>query len=201
MALRVKHHVMMNEGTTAAASSGILQGMIVALRANGTTGNVELSRARRDTDGIGDVAGIAGDDATNSGNTIAIVDPVDQLWYMRPARRLGDYLDELITNRTNWTDSGTAKRGITVYSVGGEFATDQYTTAASADAATTDTGAASTPAIGAAWSYGADATYQGQLIDDGDTAAVEIVAFLTEGAAVNSLLAFRWQPVLNAATL
>lgn len=200
MALRVKQHVLFNSGWTATASSGILAGMVVALR--NSSGSAVLAAAVRGTDGYGDVVGLAGDDATNSGNTIAIVDPVDQAFYMRPARRLGDYLDETITNRTNWTDSGTAKRGITVYSgPAGEFATDQYVTTLSASAASTDAGAAPSYAIGDGWTYAVTAN-AGHLIDDGGTASIVVLAYLTEqGGAVNSLLAIRWDPVLNGGTL
>lgn len=194
MALRVKNHVFFNTGYTAASSSGILAGMVVALTSNATTGEVEITKAIRGTHGYEVIAGLAGDDATNSGNTIAIVDPVSQEFMSKPARRLGDYLDETITNRTNWTDAGTAKRGVTVYSIGGEFATDQYVSTASASGAAADAGAAPTYAVGNVWLYGVTAN-AGKLIDDGGqaiTTNVPGVAVLT-GAPSNSLLPFNWQ--------
>lgn len=191
MALQVKHAVFYNSGFNASASSGILQGMVVASAANATTGVIELARANRDgTHAAASIMGLAGDDATNSGNTIAQVDPVYQTYYMRPARRLGDFLDETITNRTNWTDSGTARRGITVYSVGGEFATDMYVSTASANGATTDAGAAPTLAINDGWTYASGSTNAGKLIDDG-AQSVSIIARLIASSATNSLLPFR----------
>ena len=194
MALRVKNHVFFNSGYTAAASSGILAGMVVALAANATTGDPEVTPAIRGTHGYELIAGLAGDDATNSSNTIAIVDPVGQEFIAHPARRIGDYLDETITNRTNWTDSGTAKRGVTVYSIGGEFATDQYVSTLSASGASTDAGAAPTYTVGNVWLYAVTAN-KGKLIDDGAqtiTTDVPGVAVIT-GAPLNGLLPFNFQ--------
>jgi len=195
MALFVKNAVFFNSGYLASASSGILAGMVVALQTNSTTGEPELIKASRTVSGTefgAFVAGIAGDDATNSGNTIAPIDPVYQIPYMRPARRLGDYLDETITNRTNWTDSGTSKRGVTVFSVGGEFMSDQYVTTTSASAANTDAGAAPAYAINDGWTFAVVAN-AGKFVDDGGVAITTLrnMARLT-GSVSNSLLPFRW---------
>ena len=195
MALFVKNAVFFNSGYLASASSGILAGMVVALQTNSTTGEPELIKASRTVSGTefgAFVAGIAGDDATNSGNTIAPIDPVYQIPYMRPARRLGDYLDETITNRTNWTDSGTSKRGVTVFSVGGEFMTDQYVTTTSASGANADAGAAPAYAINDGWTFAVVAN-AGKFVDDGGVAitALRNMARLT-GSVSNSLLPFRW---------
>jgi len=195
MALFVKNAVFFNSGYLASASSGILAGMVVALQTNSTTGEPELIKASRTVSGTefgAFVAGIAGDDATNSGNTIAPIDPVYQIPYMRPARRLGDYLDETITNRTNWTDSGTSKRGVTVFSVGGEFMTDQYVTTTSASGANADAGAAPAYAINDGWTFAVVAN-AGKFVDDGGIAITTLrnMARLT-GSVSNSLLPFRW---------
>jgi hypothetical protein len=195
MALFVKNAVFFNSGYLASASSGILAGMVVALQTNSTTGEPELIKASRTTAGTefgAFIAGIAGDDATNSGNTIAPIDPVYQIPYMRPARRLGDYLDETITNRTNWTDSGTSKRGVTVFSVGGEFMTDQYVTTTSASGANADAGAAPAYAINDGWTFAVVAN-AGKFVDDGGQAITTLrnMARLT-GSVSNSLLPFRW---------
>jgi len=195
MALFVKNAVFFNSGYLASASSGILAGMVVALQTNSTTGEPELIKASRTVSGTefgAFVAGIAGDDATNSGNTIAPIDPVYQIPYMRPARRLGDYLDETITNRTNWTDSGTSKRGVTVFSVGGEFMTDQYVTTTSASGANADAGAAPAYAINDGWTFAVVAN-AGKFVDDGGQAITTLrnMARLT-GSVSNSLLPFRW---------
>jgi hypothetical protein len=195
MALFVKNAVFFNSGYLASASSGILAGMVVALQTNPTTGEPELIKASRTVSGTefgAFVAGIAGDDATNSGNTIAPIDPVYQIPYMRPARRLGDYLDETITNRTNWTDSGTSKRGVTVFSVGGEFMTDQYVTTTSASGANADAGAAPAYAINDGWTFAVVAN-AGKFVDDGVMAITTLrnMARLT-GSVSNSLLPFRW---------
>jgi hypothetical protein len=195
MALFVKNAVFFNSGYLATASSGILAGMVVALQTNSTTGEPELIKASRTTAGTefgAFIAGLAGDDATNSGNTIAPIDPVYQVPYMRPARRLGDYKDETITNVTNWTDSGTAKRGVTVFSVGGEFMSDQYVTTTSASGANADAGAAPAYAINDGWTFAVVAN-AGKLVDDGGQAltTLTVMARLT-GAVSNSLLPFRW---------
>jgi hypothetical protein len=195
MALFVKNAVFFNSGYLASASSGILAGMVVALQTNSTTGEPELIKASRTVSGTefgAFVAGIAGDDATNSGNTIAPIDPVYQIPYMRPARRLGDYLDETITNRTNWTDSGTSKRGVTVFSVGGEFMTDQYVTTTSASGANADAGAAPAYAINDGWTFAVVAN-AGKFVDDGGIVITTLrnMARLT-GSVSNSLLPFRW---------
>ena len=207
MGLFVKHAVQFNSGWLAEASSGILAGMVVAIETNASTGEIQLARADRVAlntafTGPQTIAGIAGDDATSTGNTMVVVDPVYQVVMSKPTRRLGDYKDETITNVSNWTDSGIAKRGVTVFSVGGEFATDQYNTAYSCTAvATTDTAAAHTPAINDAYTVG------------GTTASAETPAVLGKlvygaigvltlpsmwtlarctGSVSNGLLPFRW---------
>jgi hypothetical protein len=200
MGLFVKHAVHYNSGYMAKASSGILEGMVVAIETNSSTGEIQLAKA--DRNGVhtsAAIAGLAGDDAYNSGNTMVVVDPVYQVVMAKPARRIGDYLDTTITNTTNWTDSGTSKRGVTVFSVAGEFASDQYVSTASASQATTaDAGAAPAYAINDGWTWGGSGTnaaFVGKLIDDGGQ-SVTILARLT-GAVSNSLLPFRW--VFNGA--
>lgn len=191
MGLFVKHAVQFNSGWLAEASSGILEGMVVAAETNATTGEVQLARASR-TSGdhtSADIVGLAGDDATNSGNTMIVVDPVYQVVMSKPARRLGDYLDTTITNRTNWTDNGTAKRGVTVFSVGGEFASDQYSSTTAASGANADSAATPGYAINDGWSWAVTAQ-AGYLVDDGGQ-SITILARLT-GSVSNSLLPFRW---------
>lgn len=191
MALRVKHQLFFDSGWMADASSGILAGMVVALQTDGS-GEAELVRANRASHTVADVIGLAGDDAYNVGNTIAQPDPVTLQYWARPARKLGDLLDETITNRTNWTDSGTAKRGVTVYSYGGQFATDQYASAFAANAATTDAAATPAFAVNDGFTFGSATTnsLQGKLVDDGGQ-TVPVLARVT-GAQLNGLLPFRY---------
>lgn len=199
MSLFVKHANQFNSGWLAETSSGILAGMVVAIETNSSTGEVQLARADRNTHTIDAIAGLAGDDATNSGNTMVVVDPVYQTVMAKPARRLADYLDETITGVTNWTDSGTAKRGVTVFSVGGEFASDQYIITASASNATNaDAGAAHTPAINDGYTVGSSGTAAantGKLIY-GAVGTITIASRFSlarcTGAISNSLLPFRW---------
>ena len=147
------------------ASTGILQGMALAIRS--VSGKATVYPANRSSAHSDTFLGIAGDDSTNIGNTQAIVDPVNPGNYSdtttndgtnpydfsgpdfvaRPARRLGDYLNETINNITNWTDvdssnHSTPKRGMTVYMVGGHFRTDQYSDTMTTSSTTADAGSA-----------------------------------------------------------
>jgi len=200
MGLRVINHVTIDQGRKPSASSGIHSGQIVALVANGTTGDPELARADRSlmasTHGISAIVGIAGDDATVSGNTQIIVNPVSLEFEAHSTRRLGDFQDEVAEGVTNWTDTGTPRRGVTVYSGGGEFATDKYETAFAANAATTDTAATPSFAVNDGFTYGSSTTngLQGQFVDDGGVSTVIVVARVTDGAA-NDCLFIRWLPV------
>lgn len=150
--------------------------------------------------------GILGDDTTNTGNTSPIIDPVapgnyshdssagaDTSGYVgpdavaRPARRIGDYLDEQITNVNNWTDTGaTPKRGVTVYRVGGRFRTDRYSAFLTSAVGTDSTTAAATLAVGAPMTFGAGATNLGSWVEvrsaniSTDTANSGVVARITK---------------------
>jgi len=199
MALFVKQANQFNSGWLAESASGILAGMVVAIETNSSTGEIQLARADRNTHTIDAIAGLAGDDATNSSNTMVVVDPVYQVVMSKPARRLGDYFDETNTTRANWTDGGTAKRGVTVFSIGGEFASDQYIIDASASHATNaDAGAAHTPAINDGYtcgSSGTDAADTGKLIYGAVgtiTIASKFALARCTGAISNSLLPIRW---------
>jgi len=180
MALAVIQHVLFDNYP---AATGILQGMALAVRS--VNGKATVYPANR-VSTLSDVfIGIAGDDSTNSGNTQAIVDPVNPGNYShdtsnagddpydfsgpdfqaRPARRLGDYLIETIANVTNWTDvdsngQSTPKRGMTVWMVGGRYRTDQYVDTMSTSGAAADAGAAPTWAPDDQLTFGVtDATY------------------------------------------
>lgn len=194
MGLFVKHAVYFNSGFMAETASGILEGMLVAAETNTTTGEIQLAKADRAAAGHarGTVVGIAGDDATNVGNTIAIVDPVYQVVMSKPGRRIGDYYDTTITNVNNWTDPGTAKRGVTVFSYGGEFATDQYSATVISTGANTDGAGTPTFAINNTWTYGVTAL-AGQWVQD-QTVANNIIARLT-GSVSQGLLPIRLVPI------
>ena len=180
MALAVIQHVLFDNYP---ATAGILQGMALAVR--NVSGKATVYPANRAAAYSDTFLGIAGDDSTNSGNTQAIVDPVSPGNYShvttnagdnpydfsgpdfvaRPARKLGDYLNETIANVTNWTDVdsnglATPKRGMTVYMVGGHFRTDQYVDTMSTSGANADAGAAPTwaPESALTWGVG-DVTY------------------------------------------
>ena len=172
------------------ATTGILQGMALAVRS--VSGKATVYPANRVATLTDTFLGIAGDDSAITGNTQAIVDPVNPGNYShtttnagddpydfsgpdyeaRPARRLGDYLSEIIDNVTNWTDvdangRSTPKRGMTVYMHGGRFRTDQYVDDATTSGAGADAGAAPTWAVDDILSFGVtDATYSnaGQFI-------------------------------------
>ena len=199
MGLRVINHVLIDQGRKPTSSSGIHAGQVVALQANATTGDPELARANRDgTHTLAHVAGIAGDDATTTGNTQIIVNPVSLDFETHATRRLGDFQDEVVEGVTNWTDTGTPRRGITVYSGGGEFVTDMYEALFAADAATTDAAAAPTFAVGAGLTYGSATTnaLQGQFVDDGNVAGVVVVARVTDGASGDCLYIRLVEPYL-----
>jgi hypothetical protein len=196
MGLFVKHAVQFNSGFMATSGSGILAGMVVSLGTNAVDGTPVLSRADRNLGISGaSIAGLAGDDATNIGNTQILVDPVAQVVMSKPARRISDYLDETIERYTNWTDPGTAKRGVTVFSVGGEFATDQYVTASSASSTTADAGAAPGFAINDGWTWGSSATVAtniGKIVDMTASPSYGTVVVRLLGSVVDGLLPFRW---------
>ena len=197
MGLRVINHVLIDQGRKPASSSGIHAGQIVAIQANSTTGDPELARANRDgTHTIAHVVGIAGDDATTTSNTQILVNPVSLEFETHDTRRLGDFQDEVVEGVTNWTDTGTPRRGVTVYSGGGEFVTDRYETAFAANAATTDAAAVPTFTVGDGFTYGSATTnaLQGQFVDDGGITATIVMARVTDGAS-NSCLYVRWLPV------
>lgn len=201
MGLRVINHQMIDNGRKPAASSGIHAGQIVALQANGTTGVAELVKADRANSTAtltGSIVGIAGDDATTTGNTQIIVNPVSLVFESHYARRLGDFQDEVVEGVTNWTDTGTPKRGVTVYSVGGEFATDMYETAFVPASATTDTAGAPGFVVNEALTVGSATTNSlaGQFVSLNSVAtntySVLVVARVTDGAS-NSCLYIRWR--------
>jgi hypothetical protein len=182
----------MNEGYTAVVSNGILAGMVLSLDANGTTGSPEVHRAIRGTDAAGSIVGISSDDATNVGNTIVYVDPVDQTYYVHPAQRIGDYMDETLGGRTeNWTATSSSRRGVTCFANGGWFATDQYVAAATASGAgpNADSGAAPGFALNDGYSFGSTATNAGKLIGLGGQ-SIQIVAY-QDDVVLNGLLSFR----------
>lgn len=192
MGLRVINHSMIDNGRKPAANSGIHAGQVVALQANGSTGVAELVRADRATMTQVQVVGIAGDDAAWTGNTQIIINPVSLQFESHYARRLGDFQGEAVDGQTNWTDTGTPKRGITVYSWAGEFATDRYETLFAANAATTDAAATPAFAVNDGLTFGSSTTngLQGQFVDDGGQ-SVLVVARVTDGA-LNSCLSIRW---------
>ncbi len=197
MALKVINAAFTGKGWAAEASSSIHGGSVVALEA-AAAGTPELALANRDgTHAIGDVAGLAYEDAATTGNTKILVDPVTLAYSAVYARRIGDYQDETISNQQNFTDTGSMKRGVTVLSVGGEFASDQYSSTIIVSGATSDTTGTPVTTVGAVYTYGAGTTNNGLLIGDdaatggtADAADIE-VARVTSGVS-GSLLFFRW---------
>jgi hypothetical protein len=197
MALKVINAAFTGKGWKAEASSTILQGMVVALEA-ASAGTPELARANRDgTHAAEKVVGLAYDNAYNVGNTIVLVDPVTLAYSAVASRKIADFQNETIVNQTNLTDTGTAKRGITVLSVGGEYASDQYSSTYVVSAATTDTAGTPTYTVGTTWTYGAGATNCGLLVSNSTgyytaTSYVPLnVATVTDGVS-GGLLFFRW---------
>ena len=200
MGLRVINHQMIDNGRKPAASSGIHAGMVVALGANATTGVAELSKADRANSTatlLGSIVGIAGDDATTTGNTQIIVNPVSLEFETHYARRIGDFQDEVVEGATNWTDTGTPKRGVTVYSVGGEFATDMYAPLFVPSAAVTDTAGTPGFVVNEALTVGSATTntLQGYFVSLNSVATntytVLVLARVTDGVD-NSCLFLRW---------
>ena len=190
MALKVINAAFTGKGWNAEASSTILQGMVVALEAS-SSGAAELARANRDgTHAAGAVAGLAYDNAYNVGNTIVLVDPVTLAYSAVASRKIQDFHDETITNRSNLTDPGTAKRGVTVLSVGGEYASDQYSSTQIYSSAAADAAGTPTYTVSSSWTYGAGATNKGLLVSD-SAVAVTSLARVTDGVS-GGLLFFRW---------
>jgi hypothetical protein len=197
MALKVINAAFTGKGWMAEASSTILQGMVVALEA-ASAGTPELARANRDgTHTAGEIAGLAYDNAYNVGNTIVLVDPVSLSFSAVMSRKINDFKDETIINQTNFTDTGTAKRGVTVMSVGGEYASDQYSSTYITASATTDVAGTPTYTVGTGWTWGSGATNAGLLISnvtypvEGTTYAQLNMARVTDGVS-GGLLFFRW---------
>jgi hypothetical protein len=197
MALKVINAAFTGKGWDAEADSTILQGMVVAIEA-AAAGTPELARANRDgTHAVGAVAGLAYDDAYNVGNTIVLTDPVTLAYSAVAARKIGDFKDETITVQTNLTDTGTAKRGVTVLSVGGEYASDQYSSTQILSNATTDTAGTPTTTPSTGWTYGAGTTNCGLLVSnsgdttEGTTAYSLQIARITDGIS-GALLFFRY---------
>jgi hypothetical protein len=193
MALKVINAAFTSKGYPADASSGILAGMVVAFQADGS-GLAELVKADRATMILSSVAGLAYDDAYNVGNTIVMVDPVTLAYSAKPARKISDYKDETNTVVTNWTDTGIAKRNVTVMSVGGEFLSDKYSSTYTTASLTTDT--ATTPVLtqNVNLTFGVTAL-AGVIVSDGTLAgayaATASVARVLDGVS-GGLLSFRW---------
>ncbi len=206
MALFVIQHVLVDN---IPGSAGLLAGMAVHLT---TASGVETVVAANRATTTHRFYGILGDDTTNTGNTMSVIDPVSPNNYShdtttglspgdyegadavaRPARRLGDLLDERITNTKNWTDTGgTASRPVTVYRTGGRFRTDQYATVITT-AATTDAGAAATLGVGSKLTFGAGAN-AGLWIEIDPTAVgiddinTGVIAIVTKPAAIGGMI-------------
>jgi hypothetical protein len=161
------------------AASGILQGMVVGLQAD-SNGRPQITAAYRAASH--NALGFAADNSTATGVTMSVVDPVSPGNYVtdsgagddpfaytgpapvaRPARKIHDYLNDTIANVFNWTDTGTAKRGVGVYR-GGRFMTDQYISDASTSSSTADGGAAPTFAVDQALTFGGPVGHAGQVI-------------------------------------
>jgi len=203
MALKVINAAFTGKGWMAEASSTILQGMVVALEAS-SAGTAQLARADRSTHKVHQVAGLAYDNAYNVGNTIALLDPVTLTYSAVASRKIADFQNEIIVNQTNLTDTGTAKRGVTVLSVGGEYASDQYSSTYILTSATADVLGTPTYTVGHQWTYGsatggATATADiGLLVADVAAGTPEAtssaqlgVASITDGVS-GGLLYFRW---------
>lgn len=203
MALVSIQHVLVDNY---AGADGMLAGAAVALSdLNGVP--TVVPGVRTSGAPTGEFFGILGDDTTNQGNTQAIVDPVALGNYShsdsdginmpdyygpefvsRPARRLGDYLDERITNINNWTDAPAhPKRGVTVYRGSGRFKTDQFVPDAETSAAAADAGGVPTWEIGDSVTVGADGN-DGLFIKLADAAHGTAVATVVSTPAETGLL-------------
>ena len=197
MALKVINAAFTGKGWVAEASSTILQGMVVALEAS-PAGTAELARANRDGTHTRDmVAGLAYDNAYNVGNTIVLVDPVTLAYSAVASRKIADFQNEVIVNQSNLTDTGTAKRGVTVLSVGGEYASDQYSSTYITASVSTDTAGTPVTTVGTGWTYGSGSTNKGLLVSnvtypvETTTYAQYNVVRVTDGIS-GGLLFFRW---------
>lgn len=163
MAVAVLQHVLIDNYEGA---DNIYAGMAVSVdESNGSTVVVSSNRS----DNTLQFLGVAYDDTASTGNTMAVVDPVNPgnyshdssdgldpadysgAGYMAQAKRaLADYRDETLGSIVqNWTQGSTriAKRPIGVITVGGRLKTDQYVSTASTSGAAADAGAAPTFAI------------------------------------------------------
>ena len=179
MAVAVLQHVLI-DGYEGAAN--IYAGMAVAVdEANGAAVVVKADRSNLAYRFLG----VANDDTATSGNTAAIVDPVNPGHYSHdsgagtsPAtiggpsyfamakRELRDFYDEtqgsVIQNATQGA-TRIAKRPIGVITVGGRLKTDQYVATASTSGRQADAGGAPTFAIESPLTFGAS-TNAGKFI-------------------------------------
>ncbi len=162
--------------------ASIYAGMAVAV--DDISGATAVTPADR-SDSTHRFLGVAYDDTATTGNTMAVVDPVNPGnyshdsttgldpndfsgpdAYARPKRALADYRDESLGSVVqNWTEGSTryARRPIAVIIGTPRMKTDQYVSDASTNAATTDAGAAPTFAIESPLTFGASAN-QGKFI-------------------------------------
>jgi len=191
MALKIINAAFISKSYAPESSSGIRQGMVVAFEA-ATDGTAEVARANRDgSHSQYAIAGLAIDNTTTTGNTMPITSPVTLNIEARPARKIMDFQDDTISNSTNFTDPGTAKRGISVASVGGDYGSDQYSSTSIYSSGTADANGTPTYTVNATWTYGAGATNKGLLVSDSATAAT-VMASITEGVK-DGFLWFRWK--------
>lgn len=207
MAVAVLQHVLI-DGYEGAAN--IYAGMAVAVdEANGAAVVVKADRSNTAYRFLG----VANDDTATSGNTAAIVDPVNPgnyshdsgagtspafvggpSYYAMAKRELRDYYDEtqgsVIQNATQGS-TRIARRPIGVITVGGRLKTDQYVATEMTTTRTADGGAAPTFAIESPLTFGAGAN-AGKFIymDDAGTDG-PVVARIVDPSVTSGLLHIR----------
>lgn len=214
MAVAVLQHVLIDNYDGA---NNILAGMAVTVGVS--AGDIVAQPCNR-ADTTQRFLGVAYDDTATTGNTMAIVDPVnpgnystdstDGLnpnessgpnYFAAPARRL--ILDETLGSGAglvqNFTQGATriAKRPIGVITVGGRLKTDQYVATASTSSASADAGVAPTFATESPLGMSTSA-YPGKFIfvsTVGTDAAV--VARIVDPTVTTGLLHIRLQGVME----
>jgi hypothetical protein len=207
MAVAVLQHILIDNYEGA---SNIYAGMAVAVdESAGSTVVVPADRS----DTTLRFLGVSYDDTATSGNTAAVVDPVnpgnyshDSVTGLDPAdyhgpeykavakRSLRDLYDESLGSVVqNWTQGSTraAKRPIAVV-LGGRVKTDQYISTEMTTTSTADGGSAPTFAIESPLTFGAGSTNKGKFVYvDAVGTDGPVVARIVDPAVTTGLLHIR----------
>lgn len=159
MAIRALNSVIVANYDTAANASWLAGTVLARDTAAGNAGRVVIATRNASGTVTGGVVGFSSDDTARTGNTMILADPVganftdasgnfqanNNGFYVTAKRAIGDFQAENVNGVTNLSAQSSGyegpRRGVGVFNTpGGQFVTDQFTTAAtsgvSADAST-----------------------------------------------------------------